>query len=329
MKKSAFLLVIPLLFSSCNSPRLNFDKGIIPPVPVNFSAVNSSRDDYNSDLKISWADMTFSLIFSSNRNSNGDNFDFIGYHGNIIFDLIDGGFEMQAKAWESGFLEAVNSDCNELGPYFISDYSYFHYYKKGEEERRFFYSSDPEGNLDIFCCRYEFANDGFDPSGDPFEVTQLNTEFNEGYFSLHHGAAQSSETAYFMSDRDGSFDIFSATGEEGKLISESAAVTITRSSVLSSSADDKCPYIAGNVMVFTSDREGGFGGFDLWYSVYNGQAWTEPVNMGNLINTEYDEYRPILVPGGESFINDLMVFSSNRPGGKGGFDLYWVGVPRR
>jgi hypothetical protein len=151
MKRSAFLLIIPLLFSSCNSPRLNFDKGIIPPVPANFSTMNSSRDDYNSDLKISWADMTFSLIFSSNRNSNGDNFDFIGYHGNIIFDLIDGGFEMQAKAWESGFLEAVNSDCNELGPYFISDYPYFHYYKKGEEERRFFYSSDPEGNLDIFC----------------------------------------------------------------------------------------------------------------------------------------------------------------------------------
>ena len=82
-------------------------------------------------------------------------------------------------------------------------------------------------------------------------------------------------------------------------------------------------------MVFTADREGGFGGVDLWYSVYNGQTWSAPVNMGNLINTEYDEYRPILVQSGESYVNDLMVFSSNRPGGKGGFDLYYVGVPKR
>ena len=329
MKRSAYFLVIPLIFISCNGSRLNYDKGIIPPVPVNFSTVNSSRDDYNSNLQISWTEMTFSLIFSTNRNSNGDNFDFIGCNGHIIFDLIEGEFEMNAIVWGSGLLEAVNTDNNELGPYFTSDYPYFHFYMKEVEDWRFFYSSDPEGNLDIFCCRYELADDGFDPSGDPFAVTPLNTEHNEGYLSLHRGAADNRETAYFMSDRDGSFDIFGATGEEGKTIDESSSVTVTRSSGLSSSADDKCPYIAGNVMVFTSDREGGFGGFDLWYSVYNGQTWSAPVNMGDLINTEYDEYRPILVQSGESYVNDLMVFSSNRPGGKGGFDLYYVGVPKR
>lgn len=72
--------------------------------------------------------------------------------------------------------------------------------------------------------------------------------------------------------RDGSYDIYSAVSEEGKLISESTVVTVARSPVLSSSADDKCPYITGNVMVFASDREGGFGGFDLWYSVYGSQG---------------------------------------------------------
>ncbi len=82
-------------------------------------------------------------------------------------------------------------------------------------------------------------------------------------------------------------------------------------------------------MVFASDREGGFGGFDLWYSVYNGQEWSAPVNLGGEINTEYDEYRPVVVSTEDSYVNDLMVFSSNRPGGKGGFDLYYVGVPKR
>lgn len=84
------------------------------------------------------------------------------------------------------------------------------------------------------------------------------------------------------------------------------------------------------VMVFASDHEGGFGGFDLWYSVYNGQNWLTPVNMGGDINTEYDEYRLVVVSTeGQGFLNDLMIFSSNRPGGKGGFDLYYAGIPHR
>lgn len=330
MKRSAYLLIIPLLLNSCAGHRLNFDKGIIPPVPVNLSTVNSVRDDYNSNLQVDWTEMTFSLIFSTNRNSLGNNFDFIFYNGHIVFDLIKGEFEITTHFQESGLLEAVNTDNNELGPYFTYDYPYpVWYYWKADNDTRFFYSSDPEGNLDIFCCRYEFGQQGFEPSGDPFVLTPLNTGFNEGYLSLHNGVIAGRETAYFMSDRDGSYDIYSATGEEGKLITESASINVNRSSALSSDADDKCPYISGNVMVFTSDREGGFGGFDLYYSVYNGQEWSAPVNMGDLINTEYDEYRPVVVPGGEWYVNDLMIFSSNRPGGKGGFDLYYVGVPKR
>ncbi len=329
MKRSAYLLIITFLLSSCTSHRLNYDKGIIPPVPVNFYGVNSVRDDYNSNLQVSWTEMTFNLIFSTNRNSLGTDFDFIFYQGHINFDLIKGEFEMDTQELESNLLESVNSDNNELGPYFTYDYPYPNwYYWKAENDTRFFYSSDPGGNLDIFCCRYEFGQVGFEPSGDPFALDPLNTEHNEGYLTLHRGAVQNRETAYFMSDRDGSYDIYSATGEEGKLITESSTVTITRSSVLSSSGSDKCPYISGNVMVFTSDREGGFGGFDLYYSVYDGQEWSAPVNMGDLINTEYDEYRPVVVPGGDWYVNDLMIFSSNRPGGKGGFDLYYAGVPK-
>ncbi len=329
MKRSIYLLIIPLVVTSCTGHRLNYDKGIIPPVPVNFAAVNSMHDDYNSNLQISWTEMTFSLIFSSNRNSFGEDFDFVSYGGHIFSDLVNGEFEMRTISNAFGLLEAVNTDNNEFGPYFTADFPYyFPWYKEGEN-RRFFYSSDPDGNLDIFCCGYNFGDGEFLASGEPFAVTPLNTEFNEGYLSIHHNAIAGRETAYFMSDSDESYDIYSAVSEEGKLISESAVVTVARSPVLSSSADDKCPNITGNVMVFASDREGGFGGFDLWYSVYGSQGWSAPVNMGGEINTEYDEYRPFVVPTGTWYLNDLMIFSSNRPGGKGGFDLYYVGVPKR
>ena len=93
--------------------------------------------------------------------------------------------------------------------------------------------------------------------------------------------------------------------------------------VLSSDFNDKCPFIFEDIMVFTSDREGGYGGFDLYYSLRVGGAWTAPVNFGPRINTEYDEYRPILFHF-MAIQTNLMIFSSNRPGGQGGFDLYMV-----
>jgi hypothetical protein len=78
-------------------------------------------------------------------------------------------------------------------------------------------------------------------------------------------------------------------------------------------------------MVFTSNREGGYGGFDLYYSIFANGEWGEPINMGERINTEYDEYRPILKYVNE-FENNFLMFSSNREGGKGGFDLYYTGI---
>jgi len=329
MKGIHYLLITALLFTSCGGNRLNYDRGIIPPVPVNFASVNSSYDDYNSNLQISWTEMTFSLIFSSDRNSFGEDFDFVSYGGRIIFDLVNGEFEMSTVSKSFGLLDEVNTDNNELGPFLTTDFpNYFPWYKEGED-RRFFYSSDPDGNMDIYCCNYNFGDNVFLADGDPFPLGPLNTVYDEGYLSVHSGEIANRETVYYMSDMDGSYDIFSAVGEEGIMISESATVTVSRSVALSSSADDKCPYISGNVMVFASDREGGFGGFDLWYSVYNGSAWSVPLNMGADINTEYDEYRPVVVSSGDWYVNDLMIFSSNRPGGKGGFDLYYVGVPKR
>ena len=58
----------------------------------------------------------------------------------------------------------------------------------------------------------------------------------------------------------------------------------------------------------------------MYYSLKINNEWSNPINFGSVINTEYDEYRPITFKVLDLF--DLMVFSSNRPNGKGGFDLF-------
>ncbi|TFG42234.1 MAG: hypothetical protein E4H43_03485 [Bacteroidia bacterium] len=329
MKKILIFLLL-ILSVACDDQRKNFDGGIIPPVPVNFSEVNSAYDDYNSDLPIIWNWKSFSLIFSTNRNSFGNDFDFIGYNCSIESDLVTGEFSLQTNSRNFSMVDAINSPNNELGPYFTRDLDYHNYNYKEGGAGRFFYTSDRNGNNDIYFTYYTIYGYDFLPSGDPAELTGINTGFNEGYLTIHYGETLGRESVYFTSDRDNSYDIYRAVSEENKLIDQSPGLTVNKVEQLSSSADDKCPYINGNMMVFTSDRDGGFGGFDLWYSLYDGQGWSAPVNFGENINSEYDEYRPVIVStysGG--FLNDMLIFSSNRPGGKGLFDLYYVGVTRR
>lgn len=89
--------------------------------------------------------------------------------------------------------------------------------------------------------------------------------------------------------------------------------------LVNSDFDDRMPALSpdGRKLFFASNRPGGYGGFDLWYTerdLTTGR-WAPPVNAGSSINSPYDENSP-------SLVDDLLVFSSNRPGGIGHFDLY-------
>lgn len=71
-------------------------------------------------------------------------------------------------------------------------------------------------------------------------------------------------------------------------------------------------------LFFSSNRPGGFGGLDIYYSkkLPNGE-WSFPVNAGNLINTEYDDNFPYIAPDGKSFY-----FASKGHNSMGGYDLF-------
>lgn len=70
---------------------------------------------------------------------------------------------------------------------------------------------------------------------------------------------------------------------------------------------------------FASKRIGGFGGYDIYVTYKINDFWIEPINLGPKINTAYDEVSPFLSDGGAE-----LFFSSNRPEGMGGFDIYQI-----
>ena len=74
-----------------------------------------------------------------------------------------------------------------------------------------------------------------------------------------------------------------------------------------------------NTLYFTSDREGGGGGMDIYLSkrLPNGE-WSKAINLGNQINTKYDEEGPFIHPDGNT-----LFFSSRGHNSIGGFDVFF------
>jgi hypothetical protein len=345
------LAVIFLLLTGCPNYGYKYEMGRFPVNPVNFEAVNSEFDDYNSTAP--FIENERYLYFSSNRNSSGADFDIIGNNLRIYWDKDEGTLDIDDRpsSWkdyrytDSLFMK-INTGANEFGPYSVSSYAYTAYSSFYTDILIF--ANDESGNLDLKFVAFTGSKENPAPDQGtytgPAPISFLNSSANDAYLtffgpnfiwtSYDHDPSNITEVI-FCSDRGGNFDIYYSdipqfSPDSSALLeylSGNEGGPVHPVEILNSGSNDKCPYVDGNLLVFASDRPGGFGGFDLYYSRRNGDSWSEPINYGDRINTAYDEYRPIIMNNYE-FVNDLMIFSSDRPDGKGGFDLYYVGIPK-
>ncbi|MFO7658229.1 MAG: SPOR domain-containing protein [Bacteroidales bacterium] len=73
----------------------------------------------------------------------------------------------------------------------------------------------------------------------------------------------------------------------------------------------------GNTLYFSSNRPGGYGGFDIYYSVKKDGDWEKPLNMGDVINTPYNEEAPFITHNGKH-----LFFCSEGHRNMGGMDIF-------
>ncbi|MGE0090211.1 MAG: TolB family protein, partial [Bacteroidales bacterium] len=86
----------------------------------------------------------------------------------------------------------------------------------------------------------------------------------------------------------------------------------------SSSETFACTSFDGKTLYYTSNRPGGFGGFDLYKSELDASGdWTSPVNLGSTINSAFDETTPFITEDGKT-----LYFSSEGHFNIGGFDIF-------
>ncbi len=330
MKKSYFIIltgVVIILYISVSACKktdnpIKFPNGTFPDSVVNISDINSTYDDYN--IALYQLDDNLPIIFSSNRKSSGGQFDLEQGNVSFTFDQTTGAFVFKSKMTTDAFYDKLINKAKTAG----NDFGPYRLFSKIDGFEYFLLSSVNEaGNLDFYYLRNQPSSGTILPEvSNPLPIKLLNTGSDDAYITFN----SEQDSVYFSSNKDGNFDIFvlkKSTDSEKNLASwfDLDYQTPVKPDSIDSPEDDKCPFIYRQIMVFASNRPGGLGGYDLYYSIQKNGIWSYPVNFGPKINTSYDEYRPV-IGSSPGFTNKYMMFSSNRPGGKGGFDLYFTGI---
>ncbi|MEN8158112.1 MAG: OmpA family protein [Bacteroidota bacterium] len=143
----------------------------------------------------------------------------------------------------------------------------------------------------------------------------LNTMDNEGAQTMTADGRMLYFTACNRRDGKGQCDIYRSTWNRGKW-----SRPVNLGSPVNTRYSDKHPTISadGRVLIFTSNRPGGKGSYDIWMSQREGDGWSLPVNLGDSVNTAQLEQSPFLHPDQQS-----LYFSSTGWPGMGQGDLFF------
>ncbi len=144
----------------------------------------------------------------------------------------------------------------------------------------------------------------------------INTPGNEGAQCISPDGKTLYFTACNRPDGIGSCDIYYS-----RRVGNAWSIPKNMGAVVNSAKWDSQPSISsdGNTLYFTSARSGGKGGMDIWKTTKDKLGvWTQPVNLGDSINTIRGEMAPFIHPDDQT-----LYFASDGHPGMGGFDIFY------
>lgn len=206
--------------------------------------------------------------------------------------------------------ETLNTKLVDYSPSVTADGLALYFVSNG------FTGGETKGDHDIF------ASLKFDPKGLDFSPpvplpSPINSQENEGVVSISPDGKMFFYTACNRKEGYGDCDIFQCNFDGtnwGDILIHAQ---------LNSNVWDSQPAVAndGKHLYFVSTfNQPGYtvGHADIWFSAMKEDStWNIPNNLGKPINSVYEEDSPCLMRN-----DSLLIFSSDRPGGYGGFDFY-------
>ncbi|EKB49434.1 OmpA family protein [Cecembia lonarensis] len=165
---------------------------------------------------------------------------------------------------------------------------------------------------DIFVSYFD---DGLGWSKPEGISEKINTYYNEGTCTISADGNILIYTSCDAPDSFGSCDLYVAYKVNGQWQrSQNMGKNVN------SRSWDSQPSLSadGRILFFSSNRRGGYGGNDIWYSLRMPDgSWSEAKNLGPVINTPKDEVSPFIY-----FNNEILFFASNGHEGFGGMDIF-------
>lgn len=171
-----------------------------------------------------------------------------------------------------------------------------------------------EGNMDI----YESFLVGAEWS-DPVSFSRnINLKSNDIYGSYNFN----NKLIYYAKDKDGGTNGYDIMISGVKNAKNREYGFPTREMAVSSTFNDGPIYLHpdGKRLYICSEGFNSMGGYDIFVSYkIKGGGWTKPENLGYPINSPYDDFFFSATANGK-----YAYIASNRPGGKGGYDIWKV-----
>jgi len=161
---------------------------------------------------------------------------------------------------------------------------------------------------------------------DPWSApVNLGSTVNSSYWDAVPSVSSDGLSIFFESLRPGGYGDVDIWVTTRSTVFDAWGVPMNLGPSINSVASDGAPSISANglLLFFTSNREGGFGYYDLWIAIRPtiAEPWGTPVNLGPTVNSSaWDGWSAISADG------SILYFASRRVGGLGDWDAWQVEV---
>lgn len=271
----------------------------------NEKKLNSEKDDWCPIF----ADKKFkSIVFSSQRNgATGKGLD--NWTGENFTDLF---LSNNRKGnWNSADLyeaeNIINTPANEGPVSFNKNYSTAYFTRCGVEKKQ-----------QLGCQIYKTSRKG--RSWEKPEIVRLGPDS----FDFVHAAISENElTIYFVSNMPGGYGDLDIWMAKRNKKSETFGEAVNLGPKINTSYKEAfITLFSDSIIYFSSTGHLGMGGYDLFSSQMIKGKWQTPENLKSPMNSSYDDF-------GICFYETIKrgYFTSNRPGGTGGDDIYYFNKP--
>lgn len=216
--------------------------------------------------------------------------------------------DKKARVWIDNLGESVNTKYPDYGPVISADEAImiFTARRPGSEDL------SPDGAYFEDLFESKRVNGAWSKSvnmGKPLNV--------QGQHDATIGLSPDGHTLFIYNDKKGNGDIYISTDEDGTW---SKPEQLGKNINTDAHEPDASLSFDGKRLYFTSNKPGGVGMHDIYYSDWeeDKERWGEAVNIGNVLNTPYEERSVFIHPDGET-----MYFSSTGHNTMGGLDLFY------